>query len=244
MPSAKGINLDKYNIQAEELLKRAQAGQPDALDLLRSQPQPEPTGGAASIELAAAQSVIARENGFPNWAKFEEQLVFQDAVNALEAGDYSWLESLLEKHKLSLIDLLVANGEPQVPMEQAFTWACMLGRTRDAEFLLDKGVNPLAGDNTGLNGFHYAVWGAHWEITKLLIARGVPLEIRNMYGGTVLGCALHGVGNRPKPDHLAIIKALLDAGAIVHEEDYPSGDERVDELLKAIGDRRGPSHAA
>jgi hypothetical protein len=233
MPSAKGVNLDKYNTLAKELLNHAQAGQPEALDLLQFQSEAESTGSARNIELAAAQLAIARQNGFTNWAKFEEQLIFRDAVNALEAGDYSWLESLLEKHQLSLIDLLVANGEPQVPMEQAFAWACMLGRTRDAEFLLDKGVDPLAGANTGLNGFHYAVWHGHGDTVKLLLEREVPLEVRNMYGGTVLGCALDGVVNRPQPDHIAIIKALLDAGAKVHEGDYPSGDERVDELLRS-----------
>jgi ankyrin repeat protein len=236
MPSVKGINLAMFNIQAEELLKCARAGQPDALALLRC--QGESTRSADSIELADAHSAIARENGFPSWTKFAEQLVFKDAIDALEAGDYSWLESLLEKFELSLIDLLVSNGEPQVPMEQAFTWACMLGRTSDARVLLDKGVDPLAGDNTGLNGFHYAVWHGHQDTVKLLLERRVPLEVRNMYGGTVLGCALDGAENRPGSEHVAIIKALLDAGAVVCEGNYPTGNERLDDLLR---DHRGQS---
>ena len=236
MPPPKSINLDKYNTQAEELLKQARADQPDALDRLR-QHQPERTFLAASdsIQLADAQFVIARENGFPSWAKFEEQLVFRDAVHALDAGNYSWLEELLDKHGLSLMDLLVAAGEPKEPMERAFTWACMLGRTSDAEFLLNKGVHPLAGDNTGLNGFHYAVWHGHMDIVKLLIERKVPLEVRNMYGGTVLGCALDGAINEPKVDHVAIIEALLDAGANINEADYPTGNERMDVVLKRHG---------
>lgn len=233
MPGPKSINLDQYATQADELLKHARAGRPEALNRI-SQHRPEDKSPAASdsIQLDDARFVIARENEFPGWAKFKEQLLFRDAVHALDAGDYSWLEELLDQHRASLIDLLVAAGEPQVPMEQAFTWACMLGRTSDAAFLLDKGVDPLAGDNTGLNGFHYAVWHGHLDTVRLLIERKVPLEVRNMYGGTVLGSALDGALNRPRPDHVAIIEALLNTGANVDEADYPTGNERVDEVLR------------
>jgi hypothetical protein len=165
----------------------------------------------------------------------DRQLLFRDALHHLDAGNYTALEELLNRHRVSLIDLLVAAGEPKVPMEQAFTWACMLGRTRDVELLLDKGIDPLAGDNTGLNGFHYAVWHGHLDIVKLLIDRKVPLEVTNMYGGTVLGCALDGVESQPQVDHVAIIEALLDAGAKIEEGDYPTGNERVDEVLRRHG---------
>src|SRR6266436_3806841 len=119
----------------------------------------------------------------PESAQPDRQLLFRDALHHLDAGNYTLLAELLDQHKSSLIDLLVAAGEPKVPMEQAFTWACMLGRTSDVEFLLDKGVDPLAGNNTGLNGFHYAASGGHLDVVKLLIERNVPMEVRNMYGG-------------------------------------------------------------
>ena len=232
----KSINLDPYTNQAEELLKHVRAAQPEALDRLRQHhPEYKSLAAPESIQLDDAQLVIARENGFPSWAKFKEQLLFRDAVHALDAGNYSLLEDLLDQYAVSLIDLLVAAGEPKVPMEQAFTWACMLGRTSDAEFLLDKGVDPLAGDNTGLNGFHYAVWHGHLDTVKLLIDRKVPLEVTNMYSGTVLGCALHGAQNQLHVDHVAIIEALLDAGAKVEGADYTTGNERVDEVLRRHG---------
>ncbi|MEK6321923.1 MAG: ankyrin repeat domain-containing protein [Acidobacteriota bacterium] len=235
MKQPKSINLDQYTTQAEELLKHARAGQPEALDRLRQNHPEHKSLAADSIQLADAQLVIARENGFPSWAKFDEELLFRDAVQALDAGNYSWLEALLDKHRLSLMDLLVAAGEPKVPMEQAFTWACMLGRTSDAEFLLDKGVDPLAGDNTWLNGFHYAVSSGHVDVVKLLIERRVPPEVENRYGGTVLGQAVWSAINEPKVDHVAIIEALLAAGANIDEADYPSGNARVDEVLRRHG---------
>ncbi len=161
--------------------------------------------------------------------------LFRDAVHHLDAGNYSLLEGLLDRHKSSLMDLLVAAGEPKVPMEQAFTWACMLGRTSDVEFLLDKGVDPLAGDNTGLNGFHYAASGGHLDVVKLLIEQKVPLEITNVYGGTVLGQAVWSACNERRADHVAIVEVLLEAGEKIEEADYPTGNERLDEVLRRHG---------
>ena len=226
----KSINLDPFTNQADELLKHARAGQPEALERLR-----QPSRAPDSIQLEDAQLVVARENGFPSWSKFKEQLLFRDAVHHLDAGNYSSLEELLDAHSLSLIDLLVLNGEPKVPMEQAFAWACMLGRASDARLLLEKGVDPLAGNNTGLNGFHYAASSGHLDIVKLLIERRVPLEVTNMYGGTVLGQAVWSAINETKVDHVAVIEALLEAGAKVEEADYPTGNERVDEVLRRHG---------
>jgi hypothetical protein len=171
----------------------------------------------------------------PSHAFPVEQLSFSDALRHLDAGNYSLLEDLLGQHKLSLMDLLVEAGEPTAPMEQAFTWACMLGRKGDVEFLLDKGVDSLAGDNTGLNWFTHAIWHGHLDIVKLLIDRKVPLEVRNMYGGTVLGCALDGARNHSRADHAAIVDAVLEAGAKIEEADYPTGNERVDEVLRRHG---------
>jgi len=173
----------------------------------------------------------------PGGVNPDQQELFRAAVEALDKGNYTSLEELMDQHGMSLIDLLVAAGAPQAPMEQAFTWACMLGRTADAEFLLDNGVDPLAGDNTGLNGFHYAAWHGHLETVKLLLERKVPLEVRNMYGGTVLGATLDAVANRPVVTHVAIVELLLDAGAKIEESDpdYPTGNERVDELLRKHG---------
>ena len=228
----KSIHLDPHATEAEEFLNHLHAAQPEALNRIRRHHLDRKSAEAHSIQLDDAQLVIARENGFPSWAKFKEQLLFRDAVHHLDAGNYSLLQDLLDQHRLSLIDLLVAAGEPKVPMEQAFTWACMLGRTGDAAFLLERGVDPLAGNHTGLNGFHYAASGGHLDVVKLMIERKVPLEVKNMYGGTVLGQAVWSAINETRVDHVAIIEALLEAGAKVEEADYPTGNERVDEVLR------------
>jgi len=56
-----------------------------------------------------------------------------------------------------------------------------------------------------------------------------------MYGGTVLGQAVWSAINESKVDHVAIIEALLAAGAKIEEADYPTGNERIDELLRRHG---------
>jgi hypothetical protein len=64
----------------------------------------------------------------------------------------------------------------------------------------------------------------------LPIRKNAPLETRSMYGGTVLDTAVWI--NEPRPDHLSIIEALISAGARVEDVGYPSGDERVDEVIR------------
>lgn len=136
-------------------------------------------------------------------------------VADLEAGNFTHLETLLLENKISIIDLLEAEGKPQQYIDEAFTWACVLGRTADAEATLDLGADPEAGMKTGLAGSHYAASGGWLDTIRMIIRQKVPLETVNMYGGTVLGQALWSAVNEHKPDHGAIIEALLDAGSLV-----------------------------
>ncbi len=156
------------------------------------------------------------------------------AVEALDAGDFTWLDRLLRSQNASLIDLLEANGESKEQMGEAFAWACMVGRTKDAETLLDKGVEPYAGMKTGLSGFHYAVSSGRLETVKMLIRRGVRMEVENMYGGTIWGQALWSAVNEYKSSHAEIIAALIDAGVEIEvgtldwwrQQDVPSDETK------------------
>src|SRR5258708_39205995 len=94
----------------------------------------------------------------------ENNLLFRDAVRGLERGDFSRLEPLFDEDpSLDLQPCRIVAwyeagyfaNEPKA-LDEAFTCACFNGRTRVADFLLEKGVDPAAGANTGLNGFHWA----------------------------------------------------------------------------------------
>jgi ankyrin repeat protein len=117
-------------------------------------------------------------------------------------------------------------------MESGFGWACEYGRNEVVEFLLDRGVDLRAAEKNNQTGLHWAVIGRQLDTVKLLLKRGAPLEARNVYGGTALGQATWCVINGDRSaDYIPVISALLDAGARAEEADYPTGNERVDDLL-------------
>jgi Ankyrin repeats (3 copies) len=118
-------------------------------------------------------------------------------------------------------------------LQSAFIWATEYGRKEVVEFLLDKGIDLRAGENIDETALHLAAHRGQLEMIKLLLDRGAPLEAKNVYGGTVLGQAtwsvIHG---DPSIDFVPVIEELLAAGAKIEEADYPTGNERVDEVLR------------
>ena len=105
-------NLDQYRKQAKELLKGIRSGDANAGDRLsRSHPRlnsPERIA-LATVTLADAQLVIAREHGIDNWKKFTERIdailgerspkaVWSRVEHAVLHGDAAALESLIREH--------------------------------------------------------------------------------------------------------------------------------------------------
>lgn len=129
-------------------------------------------------------------------------------------------------------------------MESGFMWACEYGHTRIVEFLLDRGLD-VSTQVGGMTGLHWAMVGGRLETTRSLLERKAPLEAKNSYGGTVLGCAIWAVANSDpayrwpdaETDWAAIVERLIDAGAVVYEgdSDFPTNNKRVDELLRRHG---------
>lgn len=169
------------------------------------------------------------------------RMPFSEAVRGLLAGDFSRLEPLFVRGDDGSPSQIVRwrqaglfQNEPQAAAE-ALTCACFNGCTETAEHFLTQGAKPSGGQATGLNAFHWAANRGQLETVKLLIRHRAPLEVRNSYGGTVLGCAVWSAVHETKPSHPAIIEALLEAGATVREAEYPSGNARVDEILRRHG---------
>lgn len=173
-------------------------------------------------------------------------LLFGEVIAELDAGNFTRLDGILSEQHVSIIDILIEAGKPKEYIDEAFAWACMLGRTSDAETLLDLGADPDAGMKSGMAGAHYAASGGRLETIEMLIRRGVPLETVNMYGGTVLGQALWSAINEHSPGHARVIEALIEAGAKIeagtlewwNEQNVPSADtkRRVAEVLLRRGE--------
>lgn len=171
-----------------------------------------------------------------------ESTSFREAVHRLREGSFTASEPFFAERadaggRCWIVEWfeqgLFAN-EPEA-LAEALACACFLGQTEVARFLLNHGVDVAAGNGTGTNGFHWAANRGQLETVKLLIERRAPLEIKNMYGGTVLGMAVWSAINEPRANHLAIIEALLVAGAKVGEAGYPTGNRAVDEVLRRCG---------
>jgi hypothetical protein len=166
--------------------------------------------------------------------------IFRNAVRDLEEGNFSRLEPLFRNlassshascQIIEWYDLGYFKNE-STALNEALACACFNGRTKIAKFLMDRGVNVIDGDATGMNGFHWAANRGHLETVKLLIERKVPMEVKNMYGGTVLGCTVWSAVHEPRGNQVEVIEALLEAGANIDAADYPTGNVRVDEVLR------------
>ena len=93
-----GIDVAQYKRQAKDLLKDARLGDADAEARFREHHPGKARTASSTLKLAGAMLVIARENGFPSWARFVEFLHFRNAVAALDAGDVEQLEEILDAH--------------------------------------------------------------------------------------------------------------------------------------------------
>ena len=173
----------------------------------------------------------------------EDDKAFRDAVKGLIAGDFSRLEPLFEDRRdvdgyhCRIIEWYESNlfaSEPKA-LDEALTCACFNGRTEVVDYLLAHGLDPAAGANTGLDGFHWAANRGQLDVVMLLIRHQAPLEKRNMHGTTVLGTAVWSAINEPRQDHTRIIEALIRAGARTDNVGYPSANERVDEVFRRLG---------
>ena len=166
---------------------------------------------------------------------------FRDALQDLQAGNFSRLsplfESLTNSSRSPIIEWYDAGRfkNHQSALDEAFTCACFLGRTSVVAYFLARGVDSSGGSGTGLDAFHWAANRGQLDVVRLLIQHTAHIETRSRYGGTVLGTAVWSAIHEPKPDHLPIIQALIEAGARLEEAGYPTGNQPLDDLLRRYG---------
>ncbi|HXG44545.1 MAG TPA: ankyrin repeat domain-containing protein [Gemmatimonadales bacterium] len=176
-------------------------------------------------------------------AKHPDEAHFRDAVQGLLHGDFSRLEPLFAPGPGAgaAPARIVAwheqgrfQAEPEA-LAEALTCACFLGRTEVAERFLEHGVAPPGGAGTGLNALHWAANRGQVEAVRLLLRWKAPLESRNRYGGNALDTAIWSAIHEPRSGQREVIALLLEAGARLDGEAYPTGDQEIDAMLRQSG---------
>ncbi|MBK8097525.1 MAG: ankyrin repeat domain-containing protein [Planctomycetes bacterium] len=124
---------------------------------------------------------------------------------------------------------------------EALTCACFLGERATAECLLQRGLDPSGGNGTGMNAVHWAANRGELATLRLLLERRVPLEVLNNYGSTVLGQTIWSAIHQPRPGQHEAIAELIRAGADIKAVERPTGDPRIDDLLRGADRDRGPT---
>ena len=115
----------------------------------------------------------------------------------------------------------------------ALTRAAETGRTAALALMLDLGFPVSIRDdgNDGSTALHTAAYHGSADAVRLLIDRGADLEARDTtYDSPPLDWAMVGSGERPaghpRPDWVATVQALLDAGASTEEVTLSPDDQK------------------
>ena len=126
-------------------------------------------------------------------------------------------------------------------LARAVFFAAGYGHPEVLSLLLDRGFDLATQDGAGQTAVHHAVIGGQLTTLGLLLSRNPPLELRNVYGGTVVGQALwsaaHGLDASTS---IAALDLLIRAGAQLPARHVPVGPE-VDAWLAAHGCPADPS---
>jgi ankyrin repeat protein len=165
-------------------------------------------------------------NGRPSAAEYLAQRGAR--LNFVEAAALGRLElvkaQLDEKGRLKM--------PPSVKeLESALNNASLYGRRNVVEFLLARWPKLAVQEGGRQTALHCAVIGGHLDLVRLLLRHGALLEVKNEYGGSVLGQALWSAAHGGEADtYIPLIEILIEAGAKLQERHVPV-TRRVDEFL-------------
>jgi hypothetical protein len=170
--------------------------------------------GASVDGIPGAMSIViaALHNGRGDAARFLASCGARlDLEGAAGTGRLDAVKTFFKK------DGGLKSNATRAQMAAGFGWACEYGRTRVVSFLLGKGIDVAAMPH-GETGLHWAAYGGHAGIVKLLLKRKPPLEIRDQrFQGTPLDWALQGWCHPPpeagRARYHEVVRLLIAAGA-------------------------------
>jgi ankyrin repeat protein len=202
--------LDQYKKQAKELLKAFRAADEEAMRRMRKghprlRKLAEAEFRGASVVLADAQLVIAREHAFESWPKFAKYVkdlarrnspasIFESAADAVVAGDLATLMRLLGEHpalirarssrahRSTLLHYISANGVEDFRQKSPKNAVVVARLLLEAGAEVDAENHDYAGGGTALGlvatSYPPARAGVQIALLEILLAAGASTEGR------------------------------------------------------------------
>ncbi len=128
-------------------------------------------------------------------------------------------------------------GASKADLAEAFELACRFGRTDAAAYLLAQGADVDGRGAWNMTGLMWAAGQGHLDTMAMIFDHGPALELRNEFGGTSMGTALHFATNAPNPvaDYPTVIDLLLNAGLKFEGSRKGTGVANLDTVLRIHG---------
>jgi YD repeat-containing protein len=129
-------------------------------------------------------------------------------------------------------------GLPDVDRELVAKYCWETNTNYEAvKLMLDLGFPVAHPEHShGYSPLHNAAWAGSGDLVELLIERGHPVDIRDPgHNATPLEYALYDClveKRHPEGEFARVVKALLEAGSPLEGVHYPTGEVRVDEVLR------------
>ena len=166
-------HLDIPKREARELLKRARAADPEALERIKHRHN---KADLDQLKLSDAQLVIAREYGFKNWTELKERITANTPAQlldqAIRASDRETVIRILRAHP-TLLHIPLVSGNWGPPMSHAAN----LGNFEMIKTIADLGAKDHQ------HAFDRALLQGELECAKWLHERGAKLAPGIVMGG-------------------------------------------------------------
>jgi hypothetical protein len=125
--------------------------------------------------------------------------------------------------------------DPRRMIEIAFVWSVKFDRRAIFDALLEKGVSVAAADTDDMTALHWAAALGRLDYVDVLLARGAPLEVRNVWDGTVLASTCYFALHAPMDwvDYVPVLQRLIAAGADTQAAAWAANDARISAAFHA-----------
>jgi ankyrin repeat protein len=152
-------------------------------------------------------------------------------MHALWSGDDDAVDAVLATDPAA-----IEHAPPQVLRQVAD--AARNNNTAAVKAMLARGFSVTAVSQHGATPLHWAVFHGNPDMLHEVLRYGPPLEMRDRdFNGTAMGWVIQGAMNHwhgiSTAKHGACARLLLDAGAQVDETALPTGNDDLDQVLRA-----------